>query len=75
MSIEKCDKETNKSFSMMPYVWSIIGDESFSSSDYSNVKTEMDKIVENIKRIGVKLNRIVDNPCGSGKKYKNCCGK
>jgi hypothetical protein len=55
-------EETNKSFSMMPYVWSKIGDDSFPSTDYSNVKTEMDKRVENIKRIGVKLNKIEDNP-------------
>ena len=55
-------EETNKSFSMMPYVWSRIGDNNFPSSNYSNVKTEMDKRVENIKRIGVRLNRIVDNP-------------
>ena len=55
-------EETNKSFSMMPYVWSKIGDEKFPAADYSNVKTEMDKRVENIKRIGVRLNRIVDNP-------------
>jgi hypothetical protein len=55
-------EETNKSFSMMPYVWSKIGDSSFPAVDYSNVKTEMDKRVENIKRIGVRLNRIGDNP-------------
>ena len=55
-------EETNKSFSMMPYVWSKIGDTNFPALDYSNVKTEMDKRVENIKRIGVRLNRIVDNP-------------
>ena len=48
-------EETNKSFSMMPYVWSKIGDKNFPLSDYSDVKTEMDKRVENIKRIGVKL--------------------
>ncbi len=55
-------EETNKSFSMMPYVWSKIGDNNFPAPDYSNVKTEMDKRIENIKRIGVRLNRIVDNP-------------
>jgi hypothetical protein len=55
-------EQTNKSFSMMPYVWSKIGDESFPLPDYSNVKTEMDKRVENIKRLGVKLKKIVDNP-------------
>jgi len=55
-------EETNKSFSMMPYVWSKIGDKNFPLSDYSDVKTEMDKRVENIKRIGVKLNKIIDSP-------------
>ena len=53
---------TNKSFSIMPYVWSKIGDNSFPLSDYSNVKTEMDKRIENIKRIGVKLDPIINNP-------------
>ncbi len=55
-------EETNKSFSIMPYVWSKIGDESFPSPDYSNVKTEMDKRVENLKRTGVRLSEIKDNP-------------
>ena len=55
-------EQTNKSFSMMPYVWSKIGDNSFPEPDYSNVITEMDKRVENIKRIGVKVNKIFDNP-------------
>lgn len=55
-------EDTNKSFSMMPYVWSKMGDSKFPSSDYSNVKTEMDKRVENIKRMGVKVEKIIDNP-------------
>ncbi len=55
-------EETNKSFSIMPYVWSKIGDSNFPSADYSNVKTEMDKRIENIKRVGVKLDRIDSNP-------------
>lgn len=54
-------EETGKSFSMMPYVWSKIGDKNFPLSDYSDVKTEMDKRIENIKRIGVRLNKIVNN--------------
>ncbi|MBE6138912.1 MAG: hypothetical protein E7174_00180 [Firmicutes bacterium] len=52
-------KETNKSFSMMPYVWSKIGDNNF---NYSNVGTEMDKRIENIKRLGVKVEKINNNP-------------
>ena len=55
-------EENNKSFSMMPYVWSKIGNEKFPLLDYSNVITEMDKRIENIKRIGVKLNIIDNNP-------------
>ena len=55
-------EETNKSFSMMPYVWSKIGDDAFPFPDYSNVITEMDMRVENIKRVGVKLNKITNNP-------------
>ncbi len=62
MSIEKCDKETNKSFSMMPYVWSKIGNNNFPNADYSNVATEMDNRVENIKRLGVSVQKIVNNP-------------
>lgn len=52
-------KETNKSFSMMPYVWSKIGDYEF---DNSKVITEMDKRIENIKRLGVKIEKINNNP-------------
>ncbi len=47
---------------MMPYVWSKIGDDAFPFPDYSNVITEMDMRVENIKRVGVKLNKITNNP-------------
>ena len=63
--------ETGKSFSMMPYVWSKIGDDNYPLSDYSDVKTEMDNRVENIKRIGVRLNKIIDNPT-SGKIFLIC---
>ena len=55
-------EDTNKSFTMMSYVWSKICDDKFPLADYSDVKTEMDKRVENVKRLGVRLNRIVDNP-------------
>lgn len=55
-------EDTNKSFTMMSYVWSKICDDEFPLADYSDVKTEMDKRVENVKRLGVRLNRIVDNP-------------
>jgi len=52
-------KETNKSFSMMPYVWSKIGDKDFNSY---NAITEMDKRIENIKRLGVSIEKINNNP-------------
>ena len=57
-------EETNKSFSMMPYVWSRFGDESFPLPDYSNVVTEMEKRVANVKRLGfdIRINRINNNP-------------
>ena len=55
-------KETNKSFSMMPYVWSKIGDENFQFKNYSNVVTEMDQRIENIKRLGVSVSKIENNP-------------
>lgn len=54
--------ETNKSFSMMPYVWSKVSDINFPSSDYSNVITEMDERIENIKRLGVRVSKIENNP-------------
>ena len=54
--------QTGKSFSMMPYVWSKLGDNSFPAPDYSDVRTEMDERVENVKRLGVRVNNIIDNP-------------
>ncbi len=53
---------TTKSFSIMPYVWSKIGDNSFPNKDYSNVRTEMDERIENIKRLGVGLSEIKNQP-------------
>ena len=55
-------ESTNKSFSMMPYVWSKIGDNNFPNADYSNVVTEMDNRVENVKRLSVSVQKIVNNP-------------
>ena len=55
-------EETGKSFSMMPYVWSKIGNNNFPNSDYSNVQSEMDNRIENIKRLGVRLQKINNNP-------------
>ena len=55
-------EKTSKSFSLMPYVWSKIGDNDFPLPDYSDIKNEMDQRIENIKRIGVRINKIIDNP-------------
>lgn len=55
-------EQTQKSFSMMPYVWSKIGNSNFPKSDYSDVQTEMDCRIENVKRLGVSINKIVNNP-------------
>ena len=55
-------EQTNKSFSMMPYVWSKIGDNSFPKENYSDIKTEMDNRIENIKRLGVRVDKIINNP-------------
>ncbi len=55
-------KDKSKSFAKMAYVWAKISDDKFPLSDYSNVKTEMDMRIENVKRLGVKIDRIVDNP-------------
>lgn len=55
-------EDTNKSFTMMPYVWSKLGDENFPAPDYSNVVTEMDNRIENVKRLGVTVEKIKNNP-------------
>ncbi len=55
-------KETNKSFSMMGYVWGKLSDSRFPNKDYSNVKTEIDNRIENIKRLGVRVDKIENNP-------------
>lgn len=54
-------EKTNKSFPMMSYVWSKIGDNNFPNKNYSNVKLEFDNRIENIKRLGVKVEKIVNN--------------
>ncbi len=55
-------EKTDKSFPIMAYVWSKIGDNKFPAPDYSNIKTDIDSRIADIKRIGVKLNKIVDKP-------------
>lgn len=51
--------ETTKSFTLMSYVWSKLLDNNFPNSDFSNIKTEMDIRIENIKRLGVSVNPII----------------
>lgn len=51
-----------KSFSIMSYVWELLGNYGFPNPDFSNVNTDLEIIVENIKRIGLKVNPILNNP-------------
>ena len=53
---------SNKSFSIMAYVWSKLGDSNFPNFDYSNVVSELDMRIENVKRLGVGVKNIVDKP-------------
>ena len=53
---------SNKSFSIMAYVWSKLGDSNFPNFDYSNVVSELDIKIENVKRLGVGVKNIVDRP-------------
>lgn len=55
-------KNSNKSFSIMAYVWSKLGDNNFPLYDYSNVVTDLDSRIENIKRLGVKIDKINNKP-------------
>ncbi len=55
-------EETNKSFTLMTYVWSKIGDVRFPTKDRSNIKTELDKRIEIAKQRGTKIYPIENNP-------------
>lgn len=62
MNIKDINLEvTNKSFSLMTYVWDRLGSNDFPNKDFSNVVTDMDKRIENIKRLGVRISKIIDN--------------
>ena len=52
---------TNKSFPLMTYVWDRLGNSDFPNKDFSNVVTDIDKRIENIKRLGIKISEIVNN--------------
>lgn len=54
-------ENTNKSFPLMSYVWSKLGDNNFPKKDYSDIKNEIDGRIENIKRLGVKVEKIINN--------------
>lgn len=54
-------ENTNKSFSLMSYVWSKLSDNKFPDNTYSNVKLEFDSRIENIKRLGVKVEKVINN--------------
>lgn len=54
--------DTNKSFTMMPYVWEKLGDSNFPNHYYSNVYSDMDNRIENVKRMGVSIEKIQSNP-------------
>jgi hypothetical protein len=55
-------ESTNKSFSLMSYVWSKLSNDSFPNKDYSNVWGEIDQRIENIKRLGVTVKPIENKP-------------
>lgn len=52
----------SKSFYIMSYVWELFSDSNFPNLDFSNVNTDLEKLVENIKRLGFKVQPIVNNP-------------
>lgn len=51
-------ENTYKSFPLMCYVWDRLSDNNFPNKDYSNVLTEIDNKIENIKRLGIKVSKI-----------------
>lgn len=51
-------KTLPKSFPIMTYVWELIGSEDFPNKDFSNVNTNLEKTVENIKRLGFNIKPI-----------------
>lgn len=67
-NIEDLDLEsTNKSFSLMTYVWSKLSDDKFPNFDYSNEDemkkvSERDIIIEHIKRLGVWVEPFKESP-------------
>ena len=55
--------ETNKSFAIMPYVWSKMGDKSYPPADFDwEHETDLHRLIENVKRAGARLERVESRP-------------
>ena len=60
---EELDLTTQKkSFYIMSYVWYLLSNDDFPKKDLSNVKTNLEIIVENFKRVGLTIKTIENNP-------------
>ncbi|HOZ54071.1 MAG TPA: hypothetical protein PKY25_01935 [Bacilli bacterium] len=55
-------KTNNKSFYIMSYVWEKLSDDTFPNKDFSNIKNDFNILIENIKRLGIKVEKIENNP-------------
>lgn len=51
-------ENVSKSFLLMCYVWDRLSEDNFPNFDYSNVITDMDNKIENIKRLGIRVSKI-----------------
>lgn len=51
-------ENVSKSFPLMCYVWDRLSEDDFPNEDYSNVITDMDNKIENIKRLGIRVSKI-----------------
>lgn len=54
-------KTLPKSFPIMSYVWELLCNKNFPNKHFSNVNTNLEKTVENIKRLGFKIKPIINN--------------
>ena len=60
---EELDLTTQKkSFYIMSYVWYLLSNDDFPKKDLSNVKTNLEIIVENFKRVGLTIKTIENIP-------------
>ena len=51
-----------KSFYIMSYVWDLLSNDDFPNKDFSNVKSDLEIIVENFKRVGLNVKPIENKP-------------